>query len=116
MGKQDWPNAFSYMEKSMDAFQEELGRHDPVTNGTKTIFGSMMFFMYPHRAFPRIQEAFNDNGEAPEDKRIENMDMVTILLEIITNDDDARIWFFKPEIHKQLLNDFHAFKETLKKQ
>lgn len=214
MGKQDWPNAFSYMEKTMDAFQEELGRHDPVTNGTKTIFSSMMLYMLPHRAFPRIQEAFNDNGEAPEDKRIENMDMATILLEVslerlialhsqtfrcavplitrdgkkyfvvqskdwnidrplvgwlvpsmlrsdeenatykgdptilcdedgnftvlpegekpqltfnfnqylknprkfITKDDDARIWFFKPEIHKQLLDDFHAFKETLKKE
>lgn len=214
MGKQDWPNAFSYMEKTMDAFQEELGRHDPVTNGTKTIFSSMMLYMLPHRAFPRIQEAFNDNGEAPEDKRIENMDMATILLEVslerlialhsqtfrcavplitrdgkkyfvvqskdwnidrplvgwlvpsmlrndeenatykgdptilcdedgnftvlpegekpqltfnfnqylknprkfITNDADSRIWFFKPEIHKQLLNDFHAFKETLKKE
>ena len=214
MGKQDWMNTYNYMEKAMDAFQEELGRHDPITNGTKTIFGSFMLYMLPQRAYPRVQEAFNDNGEAPEDKRIENMDMATILLEVslerliamqtelfryavplitkdgkkyfvvqskdwnierplvgwlvpsmlrsdeenatyvgdptilcdengnftvlpkgekpqltfnfrqylnnprklVTNDDDTRIWFFKPEIHKQLLNDFHAFKETLKKK
>ena len=79
MWKQSWENCFDYMEMAMDAFQEELGRYDPVTNGTKLIYGYFMAGAQPLRAFPLIQQAFNDNSMAPQNKRIENMDMASIL-------------------------------------
>lgn len=82
MSKQSWENAFDFMEMAGDAFQEELGRNDPVTTGTKLIFGFFMMGMQPHRAFPMIQEAFNDNMMAQQNKRIENMDEASILLEL----------------------------------
>ncbi len=78
MWKQSWENCFDYMEMAMDAFQEELGRYDPVTNGTKLVYGYFMAGAQPLRAFPLIQEAFNDNSMAPQNKRIENMDMAFI--------------------------------------
>jgi tetratricopeptide (TPR) repeat protein len=78
MWKQSWENCFDYLEMAMDAFQEELGRYDPVTNGTKLVYGYFMAGAQPLRAFPMIQEAFTDNSMTPQDKRIENMDMAFI--------------------------------------
>ena len=52
MGKQSWDNAFDFMEMTVDAFQEELGRFDPVTNGTKLLYGYMMMSANPFRGFP----------------------------------------------------------------
>lgn len=82
MGKQSWENSFDYMEMAMDAFQEELGRYDPVTNGTKLIYGYYMAGAQPLRAFPKIQDAFIDNSMAPQNKRIENMDLANIAQEM----------------------------------
>ena len=82
MGKQSWENCFDYMEMAMDGFQEELGRYDPVTNGTKLIYGYLMAGAQPLRAFPKIQEAFVDNSMAPQNKRIENMDLANIAQEM----------------------------------
>ena len=82
MWKQSWENCFDYMEMAMDAFQEELGRYDPVTNGTKLVYGYFMAGAQPLRAFPLIQQAFTDNSMAPQNKRIENMDMASILQSI----------------------------------
>lgn len=78
MWKQSWENCFDYMEMAMDAFQEELGRYDPVTNGTKLVYGYFMAGAQPLRAFPLIQQAFTDNSMAPQNKRIENMDKAFI--------------------------------------
>jgi len=78
MWKQSWENCFDYLEMAMDAFQEELGRYDPVTNGTKLVYGYFMAGAQPLRAFPMIQEAFTDNSMTPQNKRIENMDMAFI--------------------------------------
>lgn len=80
MAKQSWENCFDFMEMAADGFQEELGRYDPVTMGTKLFFGQFMMGMQPQRAFPMIQEAFNDNMRAPQNKRIENMSEATIVL------------------------------------
>jgi len=74
MMKQSWENSFDFMLMAGDAFQEELGEYDPVTNGTKLVFGSIMARAQPLRAFPMIQEAFINNSMAPQNKRIENMD------------------------------------------
>ena len=78
MWKQSWENCFDYMEMAMDAFQEELGRYDPVTNGTKLVYGYFMAGAQPLRAFPMIQQAFTDNSMAPQNKRIENIDKAFI--------------------------------------
>ena len=82
MKKQNAENTFNYMEKAMDAFEEELGKGDPVTIGTKLIYAQMMVYSQPFRAFPKIQEAFYDNAMAPENNRIENMDEANISLEL----------------------------------
>ena len=78
MWKQSWENCFDYMEMAMDAFQEELGRYDPVTNGTKLVYGYFMAGAQPLRAFPLILPAFTDNSMAPQNKRIENIDKAFI--------------------------------------
>ena len=82
MNKQDMANSMNYMESAMEAFTVELGRHDPITNGNKLIFSMMMAASDPSRGFPKVLEAFYNNGTAPEDKRIENMDEANIALEM----------------------------------
>lgn len=82
MGKQDFEKCMDAYEKSLDAFEVELGRLDPVTNANKIIYGWSLMAMQPSRGFTKIQEAFNDNARAPEDKRIENIDEAKIGLEI----------------------------------
>ena len=82
MGKQDWGNAFDYMVKTVDAFQEELGRFDPVTIGTKLIYGYYTLSANPFRGFPFIQDAFLDNELAPQDKRIDNISQAGIAQEL----------------------------------
>ena len=82
MGKQSWDNAFDFMEMTVDAFQEELGRFDPVTNGTKLLYGYMMMSANPFRGFPMIQDAFNNNEMAQQNKRIDNILQVGIVQEL----------------------------------
>ena len=82
LAKKDWENAFKYGEKTMEAFEKELGKHSPVTNGTKLIFGMFMMGADPVRAFPPVQEAFYDNAFTPENERIENMDEANIIQEL----------------------------------
>lgn len=79
--KQSYENAFDYMDMAMDGFQEELGRYDPVTIGTKLIYGFSMMGVYPRRAYMRVSEAFMDNALAPKDKRIKNIELANIALE-----------------------------------
>lgn len=81
LGKGNYEAAFNFFEKSMDAFEVELGRDNPVTNGTKLVYGGMMMGQ-PFRAFPKIQEAMLDNNFALKDKRITNMEEANILLEM----------------------------------
>ena len=78
MWKQSWENCFDYMEMAMDAFQEELGRYDPVTNGTKLVYGHFMAGAQHLRAFTLILQAFTDNSMAPQNKRIEHIDKAFI--------------------------------------
>ena len=81
--KQEYENAFDFMEMAIDAFQQELGRTDAVTNGTKLLYGNFMIQGgQAFRGFPKVLEAFIDNGVAPNDKRIENMDEANISLEL----------------------------------
>ena len=79
--KREYENSTDFMEMAMDAFEVELGRDDPVTNGTKLVYGGMMLGQ-PVRAFTKIQEAMFDNSLAPKDKRINNMEEANILQEM----------------------------------
>ena len=81
MGKGSYENATDFMEMAMDALEVELGRGDPVTNGTKLVYGTMMTGPQPVRGFTKVQEAMFDNSFAPKDKRIENMEEANIVLE-----------------------------------
>ena len=81
LGKEDMATALDFYEMAMDAFDVELGRFDPVTNGTKLIYGWLMTAAQPSRGFPKILEAIYDNERAPQDKRIKNMDQANITLE-----------------------------------
>ena len=80
--KQDTEKVFDNMEKAMDAFQKELGRYDPVTIGTKLIYGNAMIQYLPFRAYPKVLDAFYDNYMTPKDKQIENMDEANIMEEM----------------------------------
>ena len=81
LGKEDMATALDFYEMALDAFDVELGRFDPVTNGTKLIYGWLMTAAQPSRGFPKILEAIYDNERAPQDKRIKNMDQANITLE-----------------------------------
>ena len=78
---EEYENANDFFEMSVDAFEVELGRDDPVTNGTKLVNGFSLMFRKPIRAFGKIQEAMFDNSIAPNIKRINNMEEANILLE-----------------------------------
>ena len=71
-----------FIEKACDALTYELGRHDPVTNGTKVVLSSLMMNAQPFRAFPNVLSAFVDNDGSPQDKRIINMDEANIVEEL----------------------------------
>jgi hypothetical protein len=104
MGKQSYDNFLDYMEMAMDGFQEELGRYDPVTIGTKLAWGSFMMGPQPLRAYSKILDAFNDNENAPQDKRIEKMEEANILqelaLEMVIAEQTKRFRYALPLIFK----------------
>ena len=81
MMKQEMEKSMEFYEKALDAYEVELGRLDPVTNGLKLAYGSMMAPMQPSRGFPKVLEAMFDNDRAPQDKRIQNMEEANISLE-----------------------------------
>lgn len=72
------------MDKATDAFEKELGKYDPLTNGSKLINSWLMFRTNTLESYSKMLEAFVNNRNAPEDKRIENMNEANILLEIST--------------------------------
>ena len=82
MQKNDMEKCFEYLERATDAFEQELGRHDPVTNGSKLVYSGFILGAQPFRAFPKILEAFYDNNFAPKDKQITNMEEATIMEEL----------------------------------
>lgn len=82
MGKQDMDKSIDFLERALDAFEVELGRLDPVTNGSKLIYGWIITGSSPSRGFPKIMEAMFDNERAPQGKRIENMEEANISLEM----------------------------------
>ena len=84
MKKNDFEKVAMYMDKSTDAFEKELGKYDPLTNGSKLISSWMTMVPNTLMSYSRLLEAFIYNDRAPEDKRIENMNEANILLELST--------------------------------
>ena len=78
-------NACDFMEKSVDAAEELLGRYDPLTIYNRFKVGLNIKAIYPdaRRSFLHIMQAFYDNDKAPADKRIKNLDVVNIYFSII---------------------------------
>ena len=82
MAKQDLEKSMDFYEKALDAYEVELGRFDPVTNGNKMVYGWIMAALQPSRGFTKVKEAMDDNARAPQDKRIQNMDEANIAVEM----------------------------------
>ena len=73
-------NGCDFMELSVDAAEEELGRYDPVTIYNRLKTGLTLMSIYPdtRRGFLNVMQAFYDNDKAPVNKRIKNMDQLNI--------------------------------------
>ena len=73
-------NACDFMELSVDATEEQLGRYDPLTIYNRLKVGLNINSIYPdtRRGFLHVMQAFYDNDKAPADKRIKNMDQLNI--------------------------------------
>ena len=73
-------NACDFMELSVDAAQEQLGRYDAVTIYSRLKTGLTLISIYPdtRRGFLHVMQAFYDNDKAPVNKRIKNMDQFNI--------------------------------------
>lgn len=80
---EDYAKAGNCWELALEAYEKELGKYDPITIGTKLLAGHFLlrFTSDPRRGCLLILESFFDNDMAPEDKRIENMEMGNIDLE-----------------------------------
>ena len=74
-------NACDFMELSVDAAEEQLGRYDPVTIYNRFKVGNTLISLYPdtRRGFLHVMQAFYDNEKAPADKRIKNLEQLNIL-------------------------------------
>ena len=73
-------NACDFMELSVDATEEQLGRYDPATIYNRLKTGLTLISIYPdtRRGFLHVLQAFYDNDKAPVNKRIKNMDQFNI--------------------------------------
>ena len=73
-------NGCDFMELSVDATEEQLGRYDPVTIYNRLKTGLTLISIYPdtRRGFLHVMQAFYDNDKAPTNKRIKNMDQLNI--------------------------------------
>ena len=73
-------NGCDFMELSVDAAQEQLGRYDAVTIYSRLKTGLTLISIYPdtRRGFLHVMQAFYDNDKAPINNRIKNMDQFNI--------------------------------------
>ncbi len=73
-------NACDFMELSVDAAEEQLGRYDAGTIYNRLKTGLTLISIYPdtRRGFLHVMQAFYDNDKAPFNNRIKNMDQFTI--------------------------------------
>lgn len=78
--KVDFDNATRYCEMAINAYEQELGKTNPATIGTKIAFPFALIVINPRIAFSLIQQGFLDNEKAPEDQKIVNIDEATSYL------------------------------------
>ena len=73
-------NGCDFMELSVDAIEEQLGRYDAATIYGRLKTGLTLISIYPdtRRGFLHVLQAFYDNDKAPVNKRIKNMDQFNI--------------------------------------
>jgi hypothetical protein len=73
-------NACDFMELSVDAAEEQLGRYDAGTIYNRLKTGLTLISIYPdtRRGFLHVMQAFYDNDKAPVNKRIKNMEQLNI--------------------------------------
>ena len=73
-------NACDFMELSVDATEEQLGRYDPATIYNRLKTGLTLMSIYPdtRRGVLNVMQAFYDNDKAPVNKRIKNMEQLNI--------------------------------------
>ena len=73
-------NGCDFMELSVDAAEEQLGRYDAVTIYNRLKTGLTLISIYPdtRRGFLNVMQAFYDNDKAPVNKRIKNMEQLNI--------------------------------------
>ena len=73
-------NGCDFMELSVDAAEEQLGRYDAATIYNRLKTGLTLMSIYPdtRRGFLHVMQAFYDNDKAPVNKRIKNMDQFNI--------------------------------------
>ena len=77
-------NGCDFMELSVDAAEEQLGRYDAATIYNRLKTGLTLMSIYPdtRRGFLHVMQAFYDNDKAPVNKRIKNMDQFNIRLSV----------------------------------
>lgn len=77
-------NACDYMELSVDATEQQLGRYDAGTIYARLKTGLTLISIYPdtRRGFLHVMQAFYDNDKAPVNKRIKNMEQFNIRLSV----------------------------------
>lgn len=81
--KQNFENAIDYYEKGLTAFEQELGRYDPVTIYQKLQIGYMIMITFDaRRGSLFVQQAFLDSERAPIEKRLKNLENLSALYEL----------------------------------
>ena len=77
-------NACDFMELSVDAAEEQLGRYDAATIYNRLKTGLTLISIYPdtRRGFLHVMQAFYDNDKAPANKRIKNLEQFNIRLNL----------------------------------
>ena len=80
--KQDITNTFDYFEMGVDAYERELGKYDPLTNGAKLACFYYLIGVDLRRAVPYVLDAFYYNEKAPDEKKIQNMNWASMGLSI----------------------------------
>lgn len=95
--KREIEKSYDYFEKGLKAFEQELGRYDPITIYQKLRIGfDIMMTIDVRYGSIFIQQAFLDSERVPADKRLKNMDNISALYdfaaEFLTADITNRMW------------------------
>lgn len=95
--KREIEKAYDYYEKGLKAFEQELGRYDPVTIYQKLKIGfDIMMSINVRYGSIFIQQAFLDSERVPAEKRLKNMTEIMALydlaIEFLIADISNKMW------------------------